>query len=66
MANAQPKCPSCEIQGLKYIVSTESEEKAKSGDAWFDIVHCSSCGHVYGVFNKVSNPPTKSGIPLNF
>lgn len=55
---AEPKCPSCDIQGLKHIVSSDSLEESKGGDAWFNIVHCNECGHVYGVFNKVSLTPS--------
>ena len=49
---ADPKCPSCEAKGLNKIVSQESNEKNGAGDAWFYVVHCSECGHVYGVFAK--------------
>lgn len=59
---AEPKCPDCKVQGLKYVVSSESDEKSKGGDAWFDIVHCDECGHVYGVFNKVSLNPSIGAI----
>lgn len=58
MANAQPKCPSCEIQGLEHIVSKRSVEEAQNGDAWFNIAYCDECGHVYGIFNKVVHEPT--------
>jgi len=50
--NATPKCPSCAVQGLPYLVSSESEERSYIGDAWFHIAHCSACGHVYGIFTK--------------
>lgn len=56
----EPKCPSCSIIGIRYIVQSNSEKKSRAGDPWFNIVHCSECGHVYGVFNKVSLPPTSS------
>jgi len=53
-----PKCPSCEVVGKEYIKHENSEIESKGGDPWFSIVHCSKCGHVYGVFNKVSYGPT--------
>lgn len=49
---AEPKCPDCGAQGTKKIVSKESNGKNGAGDAWFHIVHCDDCGHVYGVFAK--------------
>jgi len=55
---AEPKCPSCGVQGLDHIVSSDSAEKHRSGDAWFNIAHCDECGHVYGVFNKVTLKPS--------
>ena len=59
----EPKCPECKIQGLEYIVSHDSVEESKGGDPWFNIVSCSGCGHVYGVFNKISHEP-RTSIPL--
>lgn len=53
-----PKCPDCGIAGTEFINHVESDLQSKGGDPWFDIVHCSKCGHVYGVFNKVSLNPT--------
>ena len=61
---AEPKCPSCNVQGIAYIVSTESEEQSKGGDAWFNVAHCSECGHVYGVFAKIVRGPTMPSIPF--
>ena len=49
---ADPKCPSCGVEGMDNIVSKESEERAKRGNPWFYVVHCVNCGHVYGVFPK--------------
>lgn len=57
MPVAEPKCPSCGVQGTQYIVSTESEQQSRNGDPWFEIAHCSECGHVYGVFPKVVHKP---------
>lgn len=51
--NKEPICPKCSIEGVGYIVSVESDEQSNSSEAWFDIVHCSNCGHIYGVFNKI-------------
>ena len=55
---SEPKCPECKIQGKEYIVSVESEQESRGGDAWFNIAHCSKCGHVYGVFAKIVRSPT--------
>ena len=49
---AEPKCNECGVVGLEHIVSTESSEQSKGGDAWFNIVYCDNCGHIYGVFAK--------------
>lgn len=43
---AEPKCPSCNVVGIKNIVSTPSVEESKAGDTWFYVAHCDSCGHV--------------------
>ncbi len=59
---AEPKCPSCRAKGASHIVSQESKEESTSGEAWFDIVYCKECGHVYGVFPKVVHT---IGIPKN-
>ena len=48
----EPKCPSCGIEGVEYIVSKDSKEKSRQGKSWFNIAHCSNCGHVYGIFSK--------------
>ena len=53
-----PKCPSCSVVGKEHIVHELSDLHSKGGDPWFDIVHCAKCGHVYGVFNKVSLGPS--------
>jgi hypothetical protein len=49
---AEPNCPKCGTHGLDKIVSSGSSEESKGGDPWFNVVHCSECGHVYGVFAK--------------
>ena len=49
---AEPRCPSCEITGTSHIVSKESEERSRTKQPWFLIVHCDNCGHVYGVLAK--------------
>ena len=49
---AEPKCNECGPSGVEHIVSTESNEQSKGGDAWFNIVYCKKCGHIYGVFAK--------------
>ncbi len=53
----EPKCPSCKIIGKSNIVSSKSDSQSGGGDPWFEIAHCAKCGHVYGVFAKVVNPP---------
>lgn len=63
--NAEPKCPDCKIQGREYVVSSDSVEASKGGDEWFNIAHCSKCGHVYGVFAKVVRSPTVNLPPLH-
>jgi hypothetical protein len=55
---AAPKCPSCSIAGLDHIISQNSEQQHGSGDAWFQIASCDACGHIYGVFAKITNPIT--------
>jgi len=59
---AQPKCPDCGAVGMDQIVSEESKQQSRGGDAWFDVVYCEHCGHIYGVFAKhvsshVAPPP---------
>lgn len=53
-----PKCPQCEIVGIEYITYEDSTEESGGGDAWFNVAHCNQCGHIHGIFNKVSNPPS--------
>jgi hypothetical protein len=38
--------------GVSHLVTTDSQEKSRDGKAWFNIVYCDGCGHVYGVFAK--------------
>lgn len=54
----EPKCPSCDLQGVDHISHIESSLQSRGGDPWFDIVFCGGCGHVYGVFAKVTLKPT--------
>lgn len=49
---APPKCPDCGVAGTEFLVATDSAERSRDGKAWFNIVHCSRCGHVYGVIAK--------------
>ena len=63
---AEPRCPDCGTQGMKHIVSRESEERSKNRQPWFLVVHCSDCGHVYGIVAKhvFSQPvPPKLKLP---
>ncbi len=57
MAEAKPTCPECGAAGVEHIVSAPSNEESKGGDPWFNIAYCDQCGHVYGVFAKIVNPP---------
>lgn len=61
---AEPKCPDCKIQGAKYITCCETEVQSRGGEPWFEVAHCSQCGHVYGVFAKIVKSPTTPSIPL--
>lgn len=63
--SAEPKCPSCQVQGIQQIVSSESEEQSKNGDTWFYVVYCSNCGHVYGVFTKIVHAPSIPHFPFS-
>ena len=56
---AEPKCPSCGVVGMGYIASKDSLVTSRAGDPWFNIAYCGNCGHVYGVFAKVANPPSR-------
>lgn len=49
---AEPKCPDCGVRGMDNIVSRESNEKSRTKQPWYLVVHCSACGHVYDVFAK--------------
>lgn len=50
--SAIPHCPACRIAGFDKIVSVDSQQTNHNGDAWFAIVHCAECGHIYGVLAK--------------
>lgn len=65
-AEIQPKCPDCGIQGLEHIVSEPSEEKHGTGNEWFNVAFCDSCGHVYGIFNKYAMDPKPDFSKMNF
>ncbi len=52
LGKAEPKCPDCGVVGTDHLVATDSGERSRDGKSWFNIVHCDSCGHVYGVFAK--------------
>ncbi len=49
---AQPTCPECSVSGIEHVVSKDSVEHSRRREAWFYVVYCSECGHVYGVFSK--------------
>ena len=44
--------PECAVEGVSFIVSTESEERSKTKQPWFLVVHCNQCGHIYDVVAK--------------
>lgn len=52
MKKAEPTCPSCGVEGIDKIVSQDSAEQSGVGDERFNVLYCSWCGHVYGVFAK--------------
>jgi hypothetical protein len=60
MANStvEPKCPACGIVGVDHIEHQESAGQSRGGDPWFEIAYCDGCGHVYGVFAKITHGPT--------
>ena len=49
---AEPKCPSCAVEGVQHFASKESLEKSRLKDPWFIVVYCDNCGHVYEVLAK--------------
>jgi hypothetical protein len=49
---SSPKCPECHVAGISNIVSQRSTQESKTGNAWFEVAYCKSCGHIYGVFPK--------------
>ena len=52
-AEPEPKCPSCSAVGVDRIVSRKAGASTTRGKQFilapFNIIFCSSCGHVYGV-----------------
>ena len=55
MAKAEPKCPSCGVEGLDKIDfawSNQRQPPQGQGAAYFKVVYCGDCGHVYGVLNE--------------
>jgi hypothetical protein len=47
---AEPKCPSCAVEGSGNIVSSFGNPKK-----YLEIAHCDKCGHIYGVFRTQVN-----------
>lgn len=66
MAGAQPKCPGCGVKGTEHITCESGAVKSEAGDPWFEVAFCDQCGHVYGVFAKVTHKPTVSIPEFNF
>ncbi len=50
---AEPKCPTCSVQGADNIISRHAGSAAGRGKQFiaspFNVIFCKSCGHVYGV-----------------
>jgi hypothetical protein len=65
MANSvvQPKCPECGVSGVEHIAQADSAITSRGGDPWFNIAYCDKCGHVYGVFAKITYGPTQVPLP---
>jgi uncharacterized Zn finger protein len=49
---AEPTCPNCSVAGIEHFVSKRSSERSRTGQPWFVVVYCDSCGHVYDVIAK--------------
>jgi hypothetical protein len=47
---AEPKCPSCEAQGIGKIALKQTERRAKDDKVCLTVAFCEDCGHIYGVF----------------
>jgi curved DNA-binding protein CbpA len=49
----EPKCPSCSAVGIERIISRKGGASGGRGKQFvlapFNVIFCSSCGHVYGV-----------------
>lgn len=60
MGEVAPKCPSCGVTGTEHITCDPGAVTSKGGDPWFEVAYCDQCGHVYGVFAKVTLKPTLS------
>ncbi len=63
---AKPTCPECAAEGIEHIVSQDSDEQTKGGDAWFNVAFCNNCGHIYGVFAKIVHKPSPPRVPNPF
>lgn len=44
---AEPKCPKCDIFGIEHITNS------RTNDDKYDVIHCSNCGHIYGICAKI-------------
>ena len=55
---AEPKCPSCSVQGADNIIARRAGSAAGRGKQFvatpFNVIFCKSCGHVYGVTANIS------------
>ena len=55
---AEPKCPTCSVQGADNIILRRAGSAAGRGKQFvtspFNVIFCKSCGHVYGVTASVS------------
>jgi len=52
LSEVEPRCPNCDVSGIDYIISRESNERSRDRKPWFYVIYCSACGHVYDVVAK--------------
>ena len=57
---SEPKCPSCEVDGIAHIVTLPSDQKYTDGSSMCHVSFCAKCGHVYGVATKTVYPSGES------
>lgn len=65
MADSEPKCPECGIEGIDFFGSRRSLQTSKSNEPWFFVIHCTSCGHVYAVIPKHVFAETRTRVVIS-